>query len=142
MNGDPEADEDVNDGQVLTSTRFDRDRLTATRQAVRAYAERYGLADDRLRDFLIAVGECTANVVEHGGGHGRLRLSRRGDRLVCEISDTGTGIPAAALARPHLPAPSRPRGRGIWLMRHLTDEADFVTGAGGTTVRLTMRLPS
>ncbi|WP_188196182.1 ATP-binding protein [Nonomuraea sp. SYSU D8015] len=124
----------------LLSVEFGEGLLARTRGAVLACARGEGMAGERLADLLAAVNECVVNAVEHGGGRGRLRMWRQDGTLVCEVADTGGGIPPGVLEETGLPAPSAPGGRGIWLMRRLSDEVAFTTGPGGTTVRLTLRL--
>ncbi|MCK2219454.1 ATP-binding protein [Actinomadura sp. ATCC 31491] len=133
----------------LLRVEFDEGCLVRTRRAVLACARVQGVAGERLGDFLAAVNECMINAVEHGGGRGRLRVWREdagpgegpvAGRLVCEVADDGGGIPGGVLEREALPAPSAAGGRGIWLMRRLSDEVVFVTGPAGTRVRLVLEL--
>lgn len=126
----------------LLSMGFDGARLQATRHAVSGRARRQGLAGERLEDFLAAVNEGVVNAVQHGGGQGRLRMWRVDGALLCEVRDTGPGIPDPVLDAESLPPCAAPGGRGIWLMRRLSDEVRFTTGPGGTVVRLSMRLPA
>lgn len=123
---------------LLFARHFDERCLASTRAAFHHAASEQGLAGERLTDFLMAVNDCVINVLAHGGGQGSLRLWREDDGLLCEVEDTGVGIPARALAEGSLP-PGAPGGRGIWLMRRLADEVGFVTGPQGTIVRLRMR---
>ncbi|MFC4006875.1 ATP-binding protein [Nonomuraea purpurea] len=124
----------------LLSVDFDKGGLSRTRAMVSASARRLGMTGERLGDLLGAVNECLVNAVEHGGGRGRLRMWERDGRLVCEVADRGPGIPAGVLEAAVLPGPSSLGGRGIWLTRRLSDETDYVTGPGGTVVRLAMDL--
>ncbi|PRX43378.1 anti-sigma regulatory factor (Ser/Thr protein kinase) [Nonomuraea fuscirosea] len=126
----------------LLSMGFDGARLQATRHAVSGRARGQGLAGERLEDFLAAVNEGVVNAVQHGGGRGRLRMWRADGALLCEVRDTGPGIPDVVLDTESLPPCAAPGGRGIWLMRRLSDEVRFSTGPGGTVVRLSMRLPA
>ncbi|NUW38996.1 ATP-binding protein [Nonomuraea rhodomycinica] len=127
------------DTPPLLDTFFEKDTLSGTRADAQRLAEANGLESTRLLDFVMAVNECLVNVVAHAGGRGRLRLWHDGDRLLCEIRDFGPGIPASYLEEADLPAPSQVGGRGIWLIRRLTDGAAFATGPGGTTVHMVMK---
>ncbi|WP_113700457.1 ATP-binding protein [Nonomuraea lactucae] len=137
MNTDP-GDADP---PPLLDMPFDEGSLAATRGEVQRRAHEQGLAGERLGDFVMAVNECLVNVVAHAGGRGRLRLGHEGTGLFCEITDSGPGIPARYLDEADLPAPSELGGRGIWLIRRLTDGAAFATGPAGTTVLMVMKLP-
>jgi serine/threonine-protein kinase RsbW len=87
---------------------------------------------------VVAVNELLTNAVRHGGGGGRLTLLHLGDRVVCEVRDDGPGL-AAPLGEPRRPSSDQPGGWGLWLAEELTDTFDLVTGAGGTTVRVSSR---
>ncbi|WP_101789742.1 ATP-binding protein [Nonomuraea indica] len=120
---------------------FDDSGLAVTRAEVQRRAHAHGLTGERLGDFVMAVNECLVNVVAHAGGRGRVRLGVEGSSLFCEITDSGPGIPQRFLDDTGLPEPSQMGGRGIWLIRRLTDGAAFATGPAGTTVLMVMRLP-
>ncbi|MEU8245521.1 ATP-binding protein [Nonomuraea sp. NPDC048916] len=124
----------------LLVTFFAESSLADTRAAAQHHAREQGLTGERLEDFVMAVNECLVNVLAHGGGQGRLRLWREGDTLLCEVRDSGPGIPSRFLDESELPAPSQLGGRGIWLIRRLTDGAVFATGSAGTTVLIAKKL--
>ncbi|MFI7149696.1 ATP-binding protein [Nonomuraea sp. NPDC050022] len=128
------------DTTAVLARHFDGRCLASTRTAVFHAASDQGLAGEPLTDFLIAVNECVTNALAHGGGRGSLSLWRTNGGLLCEITDTGPGIPARALTEGPLPPPGAPGGRGIWLTRRLADQVSFLTGPAGTTVRLSMRV--
>ena len=74
------------------------------------------------------------NAIEHGHrdrpvGVGRPCAATLGDRLELTVTDTGTW-------KPPDPAGSPLRGRGIMLMRGLTDEVDIAPGEHGTALRM------
>lgn len=127
--------------RTLLAESFTERDVTRLRRMVAEKAAQAGLLGSRRDDFVLAVHESVVNVVEHAGGHGFLRLWTV-DGVVCsETIDHGSGIPDAYISPDHRPSERADFGRGIFLIRHLADEADFDTGPQGTTVRLTMRLP-
>jgi serine/threonine-protein kinase RsbW len=127
--------------EVLLTETFDRSSISALRHAVASCAGSTGLSGDRLDDFVVAVNELLTNAVRHGGGTGRVSLWRADDAVVCEVSDSGRGLPDSAPDRPTRPASDQPGGWGLWLADELTDSFELTTGAGGTTVRVSSRVP-
>lgn len=89
---------------------------------------------------MIVVSEAVANVLLHGGGHGRLRLWREGVTLLCEVRDSGPGLPSRYLAKVDPPGPGTLGGWGIWVMRRLADRVAITTGPDGTAVRIAMEI--
>lgn len=120
--------------QVLCAT-FAQGRITALRREVSEHAAGEGLAGKRLEDFVLAVNEITTNAVLHGGGSGRLRLWRHDDRLWCEVTDEGPGLPPGWVGASSTPSGHEPRGRGLWLTRLLCDQVTVESSPNGTSVR-------
>ncbi|HEU5108430.1 MAG TPA: ATP-binding protein [Micromonosporaceae bacterium] len=114
--------------------------LATTRHALAQQAAAAGLAGQRLDDFVLAVNEILTNAVRHAGGSGRLRLWAVGARLLCEVTDSGRGIPPGLADIEPPPITLAPGGRGLWIARQLCDELTVVTGTGGTSVRLAVSL--
>jgi serine/threonine-protein kinase RsbW len=109
------------------------------RHAVASCAAEAGLSGDRLDDFVVAVNELLTNAVRHGGGLGRVALWRSDGSVVCEVSDSGDGLPASRPDRSVRPSADQPGGWGLWLAEELTDAFEVHTGDGGTTVRVSSR---
>src|SRR6516165_3201142 len=87
---------------LILDQAFDADSLYALRAAVAAHATQAGLSPGRSDDLVIAVHELAANAVRHGAGHGRLRVWKSDQRLLCEISDDGVS-PVADDGHPGAP---------------------------------------
>jgi anti-sigma regulatory factor (Ser/Thr protein kinase) len=120
--------------RVLLELTFGTGRMAQLRRVVGSHAARYGVAASRLDDLVVSVDEVANNSIEHGGGHGLLRLWRDSKALVCEVRDAGViGDPLVGRRRPD---PRAERGRGLWLANQLCDLVQVRTGSGGTTVRL------
>jgi serine/threonine-protein kinase RsbW len=124
----------------LIAESFDHSRVTELRHAVASCAASAGLGGERLDDFVMAVNELLTNAVRHGGGAGRIRLWRSSDRVWCEVADSGAGLAVPVPDQPQRPASDEPGGWGLWLAGELTDSLDIVTGADGTTVRVSSRI--
>ncbi|BCJ47727.1 hypothetical protein GCM10010168_20860 [Actinoplanes ianthinogenes] len=128
---------------ALLSCWFDRSILRPTRGRLHALSVAHGLSGQDAHRLVTAVYEAMANVVEHGGGHGQLLMWLRDDRLWCEVSDHGPGIPDTVLPvrRPF----TDPRTRhldssGLWLCQQFSTSVDIATDRTGTRMTMSFRL--
>jgi len=111
---------------------FDLHSLYALRAAVAAHAVTLGLPEERLGTILLIATELATNAIRHGAGIGRLRLWRSDQTVHLQVSDEGPGMaqPESAGLRP---APlSSPGGRGLWIVRKISDRMEIVVNHGTT----------
>jgi anti-sigma regulatory factor (Ser/Thr protein kinase) len=96
---------------------------------------------DQRDDLRLAVAEIAANAFRHGRRPVGARVWASAERLVCVITDTGSGSadPAAGYLPAHGADLSR-GGMGLWLARKLCDHVDLTAGPDGFAVRLVARL--
>jgi anti-sigma regulatory factor (Ser/Thr protein kinase) len=109
--------------------------LAAVRRFVAAQGGVAGLAEDRVADLVIAVGELTANTVEHAGGTGRLAVWVEDGRVVCQVADAGHVTDPMAGRLP-VPSDAATGGRGLVLVNQLCDLVRVHTRPGATTIRI------
>jgi serine/threonine-protein kinase RsbW len=102
-----------------------------------------GLDQDQLESLAVAVAEALSNAVVHGNRMHPAAPVRVAVAVVplasavVEVTDSGPGFDAAALADPTHPSQLLlPGGRGIYLMRRLVDRVDY--NEAGNRVRLTV----
>jgi serine phosphatase RsbU (regulator of sigma subunit)/anti-sigma regulatory factor (Ser/Thr protein kinase) len=114
------------------------EQLRRVRRALAAWLDALDLDDEDVTALELAVGEAAANAVEHayrdrapGPVEVRVGLDPTGDCAVV-VRDAGTW------ARPATDPAFR--GRGLHLVRSLTDRADVDTAPDGTTVTFARRL--
>jgi anti-sigma regulatory factor (Ser/Thr protein kinase) len=120
--------------RCLESMEFTAGQLRVVRAVTSARAQQYGMDEDNIEGFVLAVHEVAANSVVHGGGHGAYRLWREGRSLVCEIRDSGAVTdPLAGRVRPDLDGQ---RGRGLWIANQICDLVQVRGLAAGSVVRL------
>jgi serine/threonine-protein kinase RsbW len=93
--------------------------------------ERFQLDDDIYGNIMIAVTEAVNNAIKHGNANDKaknvyLALSLDDSMIRFVVKDEGEGFDYE-----NLPDPTAPEnieklgGRGIFLMKHLSDEVDF-----------------
>jgi anti-sigma regulatory factor (Ser/Thr protein kinase) len=96
---------------------------------------------NRGEDMHLAVSEIAANAFRHGVPPVSARVWADADRIVCTITDRGTGYgDLLAGFQPAHGADLSRGGMGMWLARKLWDHVDLVPGPSGTTVRLSSGL--
>ena len=103
--------------------------------------ERFNLNDDIYGNIMISVTESVNNAIKHGN-RGRsdknvtITLSLNKSQIKFTIEDEGPGFDYDTLPDPTAPENlEKPSGRGIFLMRHLADEVEFIED--GKIVELT-----
>jgi anti-sigma regulatory factor (Ser/Thr protein kinase) len=90
--------------------------------------------DGDVDGVILAVHEAMVNSQHHGGGVTRASVGVDGDTVVVEISDRGAGFDVPA--SPALADVAAERGRGLFLIRHLADDARVVRAGGDVCLRL------
>ncbi|MFO0506853.1 MAG: ATP-binding protein [Chryseotalea sp.] len=102
--------------------------------------ERFHLNEDIYGNIMIAVTEAVNNAIKHGNQSDssknvHLSLSLDENLLSFIIKDEGPGFDHHSLPDPTAPENiDKPGGRGIFLMRHLSDDVNFKDN--GRTVEL------
>lgn len=114
------------------------DNLALIRGRLRQWLVQARVDPESCADILLAVGEATANAVEHsvvGVDHLvtlDVTAARCGDLLSLKVSDDGRWKPAAET--------QGYRGHGMHLIKALVDSAELTATANGTTVQMLKEL--
>ncbi len=114
--------------------------VAIVRLQAEAIARRIGFTEEEVHDIVYAVGEAGDNAIEHGVSERGVEVHYQltADEMRVDIADFGPGFdPAGRGEEP--PDPFDERGRGIFMMKALMDEAHFVSSEGGTRVLLVKR---
>jgi serine/threonine-protein kinase RsbW len=109
---------------------------------VRDYVDRagasFGVDSAVLADLRLAVDEAVSNVILHGydgrAGRVELHMERDGDAVIIRIRDQAESFDASHVNAPQLDTALAERpfgGMGLFLIRKLTDEAEFLSLPGG-----------
>lgn len=106
--------------------------------------EKYALDDDIYGNIMIAVTESVNNAILHGNKGDKsksvdLKLNLEDKSIRFTVEDQGEGFQHDELPDPTAPENlGKPGGRGIFLMKHLSDEVQFKEE--GRVVELTFYL--
>jgi serine/threonine-protein kinase RsbW len=93
--------------------------------------DKYQLDDDIYGNIMIAVTEAVNNAIKHGNKDNSsknvsISLSLEDGLIKFKVQDEGNGFDFHKLPDPTAPENiSKPGGRGIFLMKNLSDEVDF-----------------
>ena len=108
--------------------------------------ERFHLDEDLYGNIMIAVTEAVNNAIKHGNDSNSsknvfLSLTLNDNLLKFIVKDEGLGFDHNNLPDPTSPENiEKPGGRGIFLMKHLSDEVEFTEN--GKTVELSFYMNS
>ena len=123
--------------------------LELVEQVLEKLMTRFGFQADDLFSAQLATRETMANAIQHGNRQDpektvRVDLVFGSEVLQIVVKDQGQGFDLAQLPDPLDPENLlKPSGRGILLMRKLTDDVRFsFPPSGGTEVCLTLRTDS
>jgi serine phosphatase RsbU (regulator of sigma subunit)/anti-sigma regulatory factor (Ser/Thr protein kinase) len=117
-------------------------------QVAAAVAE-LGIPPDRVERLKTAVSEAAMNAIEYGSQNDpaipiEIEADLDGDDLVVRITDRGLGGPIGAAEEPDLEkklaGDQKPRGWGLFLIRHMVDAMEVTPHGTGQTVTLTLHL--
>src|SRR5262245_5095196 len=93
--------------------------------------DKFHLDDDIYGNIMIAVTEAVNNAIKHGNNNNKtknvhLSLSLNESMIKFVVKDEGQGFNYENLPDPTEPENlEKPGGRGIFLMKHLSDEVEF-----------------
>jgi anti-sigma regulatory factor (Ser/Thr protein kinase) len=116
----------------------DADHLAHARTTLRDWLSRAGVNPQQAMNVLVAAGEAIANGIEHGYRHGsdgtiRVTATALADQVQLAVTDSGSWRSPPAEGGSN-------RGRGIALMRELTDDLVITRNTAGTAVHLSVRI--
>ncbi len=106
--------------------------------------EKFEINDDIYGNIMISVTECISNAIIHGNQSNKqklvhLELKAEEDQLQFIIEDEGEGFEIESLPDPTAPENiEKPGGRGIFLIKNLTDEVKFEEGGKRTVLSFYM----
>ena len=106
--------------------------------------DKFGLDPELYPNILISLTEAVNNAIQHGNRNDISKVvcvksEKMQEVLCCEISDEGSGFDPSALPDPTAPENiEKPGGRGVFLMRQLSDRVFFKNN--GSTVALEFNL--
>ena len=120
-------------------------------QEIRSYIDKVGaslgISESALGDLRLVVDEAVTNVVIHGYGELEgnidIHMEADGDSVIITIRDQAKNFDPSQVSVPRLDTALKDRplgGMGIFLIRKMTDEAEFKPlPGGGNEIRLVKR---
>jgi len=119
----------------MKSIRIEIPSLTENIRMIESFIDnakdKFHLNDDIYGNIMIAVTEAVNNAIKHGNRNNSsknvaLALSMEDGLIKFKIEDEGEGFDYHKLPDPTAPENiEKPGGRGIFLMKHLSDEVTF-----------------
>lgn len=124
---------------VVVENAASANELADMRHRITAWMQSAGVPDNLMADIVLAVNEACANSIEHayrGHRQGKVRVEGHcdGARVRIRISDSGSWKAA--------PTDTGDRGRGLMLIRAVSDWLTLDCTREGTTVDMTFGLPA
>ena len=124
------------------------ENLQKVREYIDQVGAQLGVTESALGDLRLVVDEAVTNVILHGYGNDpsekvELHMEGDGDAVVIRIRDRARTFDPAGVSAPQLDTALKDRpfgGMGIFLIKEMTDEAEFLPlPGGGNEIRLVKR---
>ncbi len=140
-------DEPLDAIEIKLPSKFGYEKLAMAASAM--IAEGMGFGPAKIEDLKTAVSEACVNAIEHGN---KQHLDKRvtilfgisQTSLVVDVFDEGDGsvfqMSQEPRMREKIEGKESARGLGLFLIRQLMDEAEFIPRAHGTRLRMVVRL--
>lgn len=129
------------------SVKASLENLKLVRQYIDQAGESLGVNESALGDLRLVVDEAVTNVIIHGYGDlegmVELHMEGEGDTVIIRIRDRAKTFDPSNVNAPQLDTALKDRpfgGMGIFLIKKMTDEAEFLPlPGGGNEIRLVKR---
>lgn len=108
------------------------ENITIVERLIDDLCEKYNIPEEHYGNILIALTEAVNNAIYHGNRNDpdkKVSLHYKADpqRFYFRIEDEGPGFDYENIPDPTSPENiEKPNGRGVFLMRHLSDEINFL----------------
>ena len=114
----------------------DMDSIPAVRRLLRCALTILHVDRQSGVDLEIALTEACANVVKHATGADQfeVRLDVAEDHCAIDVLDNGPGFDLAAAQRPTSPSSDSERGRGLFLIKALSDNVRMHSARRGSLI--------
>lgn len=112
----------------------DTPNMAGLRNFAAKYAGQHDMDDDRAAELVLALTELASNSIEHAHDSATVLLGITGNRMVCQVRDSGHITDPLAGRRP-VP-PDHLRGRGLLLVNEVADLVRIHSVPGSTTVEI------
>ncbi|MCH7534921.1 MAG: ATP-binding protein [Bacteroidetes bacterium] len=122
------------------------ENITLVEKLIDDVCDLHAINRDYYGNILVALTEAVNNAISHGNmlnpeKHVTLLFESKKDNIRFLVSDEGEGFDFNHLPDPTSPENlEKPYGRGIFLMKHLSDEVEFTDN--GRTVQISFKVPS
>lgn len=133
--------QDIVEEQVKVPAQFSY--LRVLRKFVSRIGKKYGFSSRELYAFIASVDEACTNIIEHGYNHGdgsiTIKAIANDKSFTIELVDQGKSFDPKQVKNPDLHnyvQIGKRGGLGIFIMRKLLDEIDYITTQEGNTLRL------
>lgn len=107
------------------------ENIAIIEKAIDEICAKHDINEEHYGNVLIAITEGVNNAISHGNKQNPdkeviVEFSTQDKTLVCRITDQGPGFDYENVPDPTSPENiEKPNGRGVFLMKHLSDEIDF-----------------
>ncbi|MEJ5285737.1 MAG: Serine-protein kinase RsbW [Candidatus Kapaibacterium sp.] len=126
--------------EITKNFKTDKKILAEIETILKSIQKQFPFGDDKFHNILIATTEALINAIQHGNKFDpnkqvTLKITGNKELVQVVVQDEGEGFDPSTIPDPRSPDNIlKERGRGIFLIRELSNSAQIITGKTGTTV--------
>ncbi len=129
---------------LIYTTEFNSDKkiLSEIESILEKIKLKIPIGNDKFHDIIVATTEAIINAIQHGNQFDpskkvKLSVSASSGHIQVIVQDEGTGFDPSTIEDPRTPENIlKERGRGIFLIRQLSDSVNITTSNKGTIVEM------
>lgn len=131
---------DIDKVEIVKSFKSDKKILTEIESILKTIQKQFPFGNEKFHNMLIATTEAIINAIQHGNRldpskQVTLKITASKNVIQITVQDEGEGFDPSTIQDPRTPENLlKERGRGIFLIRELSNSTKIITGKNGTTV--------
>ncbi|MCX7908312.1 MAG: ATP-binding protein [Ignavibacteria bacterium] len=132
--------------EIIREFTSDRKLISELEEILTSIQLKFPFGKDKFHNILVATTEAVINAIQHGNKNDpqkkvTVKIIAENKTIQILVEDEGEGFDPSTLQDPRTPENIlKERGRGIFIIKELSDSTSIVTGKSGTVVKMEFKI--